>query len=165
MVLARAGLYAVAVGSAGGVAVTVGLGHYHWAMLAATAPIAAADITGALTRTTHSIVGTYAGVALAAGLLSVDWTPLELVLLLTILQFVGEIYAVRHGSLALVFLTPVALMMTAFVVDTPAHQLIHDRLVETTIGVTLATSCVIVVERLVRRIRALPMCNADIGAP
>jgi hypothetical protein len=168
MVLARAVLYTVAVGSAGGVAVTVGLGHYHWAMLAATAPIAAVDIAGALTRATHSIVGTYVGVALSAGLLAVDWTPLELVLLLALLQFAGEVYAVRHGSLALVFLTPVALMMTAFVVDTPAHQLIYDRLVETTIGATLAIGCVIVAERLVSRVRTsrtYRTCSAAIGAP
>lgn len=136
--LARASRYAVAVGAAGSVAIASGQGHQHWAILAATAPIAAADLAGAANRVVHSIIGTFAGVALTGALLQVDWSPLGLALLLAALQFANELYAVRHYSLALVFLTPVALMMTSFVVATPARELIGDRVVETGIGAALA---------------------------
>ncbi|MCT1602824.1 FUSC family protein [Kocuria sp. p3-SID1433] len=136
--VARACRYAVAVGAAGSVAIASGLGHHHWAILAATAPIAAADLAGAANRVVHSIIGTFAGVALTGALLLVEWSPLGLALLLAALQFANELYAVRHSSLALVFLTPVALLMTSFVVTTPARELIGDRVVETGIGAALA---------------------------
>ena len=146
--LARASRYAVAVGAAGSVAIASGLGHHHWAILAATAPIAAADLAGAANRVVHSIIGTFAGVALTGALLLVDWSPLGLALLLAALQFANELYAVRHYSLALVFLTPVALMMTSFVVATPARELIGDRVVETGIGAALALLLVSATSRL-----------------
>lgn len=136
--LARASRYAVAVGLAGAAATASGLGHYHWAILAATAPIAAADLAGAANRVVHSVIGTFTGVALTGLLLLIDWSPLGLALLLAALQFANELYAVRHYSLALVFLTPVALLMTSFVVTTPAHELIGDRVIETGIGAVLA---------------------------
>jgi len=164
MVVTRAGLHAVAVGAAGGAAIARGLGHCHWAMLAATAPIAAVDIAGALTRAVHYIVGTHAGVAVSAGLLLTEWTPLQLVLLLALLQVVGEIRALRHGSPALDFLTPVALMMNTFVIVTPAHRLIHDRFVGTTIGAALAVGLLLVADRTVWRAITPRTCAAATGS-
>jgi uncharacterized membrane protein YccC len=152
-VLVRAGRYVLAVGLAGAVATTLGLGHHNWAMLAATAPLAAAGLAGRLNRAAHNVVGTYVGVGLSAALLTVDWTPLQLALLLALLQFAGEVYAVRHHSLSMVFMTPVALMMTGFVVSVPAHRLVLDRVVETTIGAAVAVALVLATERAVRRAR------------
>jgi hypothetical protein len=162
-VLARATRYAVAVGAAGGVAIAAGLGHYNWAMLAATAPIAAVGLARAVNRAIHIVVGTYVGVALSAVLLMVDWTPLGLVLLLAVLQFANEFYAVRHYSLALVFLTPVALLMTGLVVATPVHQLVYDRVVETTIGAALALFLLLVTHKNLYLLRSTPPSPAPIG--
>jgi hypothetical protein len=149
--LLRAARYALAVSLAGAVATALGLGHHNWAMLAATAPLAAAGLAGRLNRAAHNVVGTYAGVGLSAALLTVDWTPLQLALLLALLQFAGQVYAVRHHSLSMVFMTPVALMMTGFVVSVPAHRLVFDRVVETTIGAAVAVALVLATERAVRR--------------
>lgn len=154
MLMARSARYAAAVSVSGSVAISLELGHFNWAMLAATAPIAATDVPGALARTVHNIVGTYVGVALSAVLLLVEWTPLGLVLLLALLQFASEVYVIRHYSLALIFLTPMALMMTTFGVNTPAHLLIYDRIVGTTIGATLAAILVLLTHSAVYRPRA-----------
>ena len=56
------------------------------------------------------------------------------------LQLCGEIYVIRHYGLAMVFLTPVALLMTGFVASQPVLELTVDRAVETTIGALVAVA-------------------------
>ncbi len=115
----HAGRYTVAIGAAGSLATLADLGHSYWAMVAAAAPIAAADATRGPVRAVHRTVGTYGGVLLTACLLTVDWSPLQLAVLLAALQFIGEVFVIRHYSVALVFMTPVALLMTEFVAAKP----------------------------------------------
>lgn len=105
-------------------------------MVAACAPIAAAS--GAMVPGIHRILGTYGGVLLAFTLLLVNWPHRQLVLLLSVLQFIGEIYVVRHYSLALVFMIPVALMMTEFVLPQDPFVLVGDRAPEPTVGAVVA---------------------------
>ena len=136
--LQRVGRYVVAVGAAGTLALLLGMGHNYWAMVAAAAPIAAADATAGLTRSVHRIIGTYGGVILTALLLLAPWTPFELVFLLALLQFIGEVFVIRNYSVALVFMTPVALLMTEFVARQPPHVLVMDRAVATTVGAVTA---------------------------
>lgn len=149
--LVHAGRYTVAIGAAGSLATLAGLGHSYWAMVAAAAPIAAADATGGLVRAVHRTVGTYGGVLLTAFLLTIDWRPLQLAVLLAALQFVGEVFVIRHYSIALVFMTPVALMMTEFVAAKPAGVLVTDRAVETTIGAAVAFIVILLTTRRQRR--------------
>ncbi|GAA1857443.1 FUSC family protein [Brevibacterium marinum] len=137
-IFAQSGRYAVGVGLAGSIAIASGLGHHYWAMVAACAPIAVADASGGMVRALHRIIGTYGGVLLTAGLLTVDWPPLGLAILLASLQFVGEVFVISHYSLALVFITPMALMMTEFVAPGPTGVLVADRALETTIGAVVA---------------------------
>ena len=141
-ILLHAGRYAGAVGSAGTLAAVLGLGHGYWAMLAACAPLAAADLAGGPARALHFIVGTYAGVLFSALLMQVQWSPVQLAVLLAVLQLSGEIYVVLHYGAAMVFLTPVALMMTGFTSDLPVGALVVDRAVETTIGAVAAVAVI-----------------------
>ncbi|WP_369045952.1 FUSC family protein [Sinomonas sp. P10A9] len=141
--LRHAGRYVAAMGLAGSLATALGLGHSYWAMIAAAAPIAAADATRGLVRAVHRVVGTYGGVALTAGLLTLHWAALPLAVLLAGLQFIGEVFVVRHYSIALVFMTPVALMMTGFVAASPSQGLVADRAVETTIGAAIAFAVIL----------------------
>lgn len=137
-IYAQAARYVVAVGLAGAIAIASGLGHDYWAMVAACAPIAVADASGGMVRSVHRVIGTYGGVLLTAALLLVDWPPLGLAILLASLQFIGEVFVISHYSLALVFITPMALMMTEFVAPGPTGVLIADRALETTIGAAVA---------------------------
>ncbi|WAP50527.1 FUSC family protein [Arthrobacter sp. ATA002] len=142
-ILAHAGRYAAAVAAAGSLALFLGPGHSYWAMLAACAPIAAADASHAPARAGHFILGTYGGVLLSALLLQPDWSPVQLAVLLALLQFGGEVYVIRHYGLAMVFLTPVALLMTGFVSVQPVWELTVDRAVETTIGALVAVAVIL----------------------
>lgn len=146
-ILQHSGRYVAAVAAAGSLAVVAGPGHSYWAMLAACAPIAAASTARAPLRAAHFIAGTYAGVLLSALLLQPDWTPVQLAVLLTLLQFAGEMYVIRHYALAMVFLTPVALLMTGFVSTQPVRDLTIDRAVETTIGAAVAVAVVLLTTR------------------
>ena len=146
-ILRHSGRYIAAVAVAGSLAVTLGPGHSYWAMLAACAPIAAVDAANVPVRAGHFILGTYAGVALSALLLQPDWSPVQLAALLALLQFAGEIYVVRHYGLAMVFLTPVALLMTGFVSVQPVWDLTVDRAVETTIGAVVAVGVILLTTR------------------
>lgn len=154
-VVLRAGRYMLAVGTAGAVAAVLGWGHHNWAMLAATAPLAAVGLSGAVAKAAHSIVGTYVGVGLSAILLGVDWSPVQLALVLAVLLFASEAFVIRHQSLGLVFLTPVALMVTAFVVAAPAQQLIRDRAWETTLGAAVGVTLILASHPVASRVRTL----------
>ncbi|WP_341392965.1 FUSC family protein [Arthrobacter sp. G119Y2] len=158
-ILAHSGRYAAAVAGAGSLALLLGPGHSYWAMLAACAPIAAADAAHAPARASHFILGTYGGVLLSALLLQPGWSPVQLAVLLALLQFGGEVYVIRHYGLAMVFLTPVALLMTGFVSVQPVWELTVDRAVETTIGALVAVVVILLttgrgaerVKKLLRR--------------
>ena len=99
----------------------------------------------------HRTVGTYGGVLLTACLLTVKWSPLQLAVLLAALQFVGEVFVIRHYSIALVWMTPVALMMTGFVAPKPAGVLVTERAVETTLGAGIAFLVILLTTRQQRR--------------
>lgn len=142
-ILQHSGRYIAAVAAAGSLAVALGTGHSYWAMLAACAPLAAADAANARVRAGHFILGTYAGVLLSALLLQPGWTPVQLAVLLTLLQFAGEVYVIRHYALAMVFLTPVALLMTEFISEQPVWELTLDRALEATIGAVVAVAVVL----------------------
>lgn len=145
--LRHAGRYMIALGVAGSVGAMAGLGHVYWAMIAAAAPIAAADATRGLVRAVHRVVGTYGGVLVAAGLMAVHWAPLQLAVLLAVLQFVGEVFTIRHYSIALVFMTPVPLMMTEFIAAQSTVSLVADRALETTIGAAAAFAVILLTTR------------------
>ncbi|QCB97876.1 FUSC family protein [Arthrobacter sp. PAMC25564] len=166
--LKHAGRYVLAIGLAGSIATLAGLGHSYWAMVAAAAPIAAADATHGLIRAVHRTLGTYGGVLLTACLLAVNWSPLQLAVLLAVLQFVGEVFVVRHYSIALVWMTPVALMMTEFVAPKPAGVLVTDRAMETTLGAGIAFLVILLTTRQQRRKgpeNAAPMPDRTGGQP
>lgn len=146
-IYSQAGRYFVALGLAGSIAIMSGLGHHYWAMVAAAAPISAAGASGGLIRAAYRIIGTYAGVLLTAALLTVQWPPLGLAILIAALQFVGEVFVISHYSIALVFMTPVALMMTEFVAPGPAGSIVADRALETTIGAVIAFFVILLTTR------------------
>ncbi|MGY3567774.1 hypothetical protein ACVWWH_003515 [Sinomonas sp. RB5] len=160
------GRYLAATGFSGLVATSAGLGHSYWAMVAACAPIAAADASSALVRAVHRAVGTLGGVVLTGALLSVHWSPLQLAVGLAALQFVGEVYVVRHYSVALVFMTPVALLLGQFVSAVPGEVLTRDRAVETLVGAAVAFGVILattVEQRRAERLRPDDAATPGLG--
>ncbi len=130
---------AIAVVAAGVTANALGIAHAGWAMVAAVVPLVAPELHHQLARSLHRIVGTLAGLVPAAILLALDLSPVGIVVALTVLQFGIDFTVARHYALALVFVTPVPLLITQLSAPQEAMPLLRDRLLETLIGVAIGT--------------------------
>jgi uncharacterized membrane protein YccC len=122
---------------AGLVATGLGIGHPYWAMVGAAAPLGFRDARGVAVRGLQRLLGTLAGVVVAAGLLLLEPSGLALVLLVAALQVGAELLVGRNYALALVLVTPLALLMVHLASPEPTGTLVWDRAVETLVGVVV----------------------------
>ncbi|OMH23678.1 hypothetical protein BKD30_11655 [Tersicoccus phoenicis] len=130
-----------------------GVGHSNWAMVAGIAAIAAPDAPARVGRAIHRVVGTLAGVAVSAVILGLRLGAWALALVIIVLQFLGELFVVRHYATALLFITPLALCMVQLSNPMPVGQLVVSRAVETVIGAAVAVVVVVLLEPAVARVR------------
>jgi uncharacterized membrane protein YccC len=121
----------------GAIATSGGIGRPYWAMVSAVVPLVARDLAAQVTRGLHRVVGTGLGLLLAGVLLEVDMGGLALVLVVALLQAGAELFVGRNYALALVFVTPLALLMVHLAVPVPTRELLADRGIETLIGVAV----------------------------
>lgn len=135
---AHGGRFLVATGLAAVVALIVsqaaGLSHVYWAQVAAAAPIAAPTHLARLQRGVHRMVGTLGGVGVTAFVLAFDLGPWQMLVLVILFQLLAELFVGRNYSLALLFITPLALLMTQLAHPVPAAPLLQARAVETVLG-------------------------------
>ncbi len=122
---------------AGAIATAAGVGHPYWAMVSAVVPLVARDLSHQVVRGLHRVIGTGLGLVLAAALLALDLPALAIVVLVGVLQVLAELLVGRNYALALVAVTPLALLMVHLAAPTPARTLVLDRGVETVIGVAV----------------------------
>ena len=110
---------AVGVLIAGGLALSLGLGHAYWAVVSLVAVIPPARAAHSISRSLHRILGTIGGVAVAAAVLV--WSPPALVVILVIVvcQFFAEMLVGRHYGSALLFITPMALAVSHLAAPAP----------------------------------------------
>jgi len=120
---------------AGTIATTSDIGRPYWAMVSAVVPLVAVDFRHQVVRGLHRVVGTFAGLVVAAGLLALDLGGLAVILVVALLQAVAELLVGRNYALALVAITPLALLMVHLAAPVPTSELLADRGVETVIGV------------------------------
>jgi hypothetical protein len=149
--------YASAVGAAGTVGVLSGSGHPHWAMAAAAVPLAGADLPSSVYRGIHRIVGSLLGLVLVAAVLF-PWpgSPLRafpgheaavLACLVIVLQFSTELFMTRHYGLAMVFFTPVILLIGQLAAPADPHLLVTERAAETLVGAAVGILVVVLIRR------------------
>jgi hypothetical protein len=144
---AKAASYVAAIALAGGLSVTLHIGHPNWAMAAAAVPLSAIGLRHRLTRGAHRILGTLAGIGLAALILltpGIPRTPLVLAMLVVALQFPTELFMTRNYGLALVFFTPLILLMTQLANPMEPGALLTDRAIETVGGALVGMAVAIV---------------------
>ncbi|TFB69888.1 FUSC family protein [Cryobacterium sp. Hz9] len=137
--------YVVAVAAAGALGLLLGIGHAYWAMAAAAVPLAGADLPSRVERGIHRVLGTYAGLGVTAGVLLLHPGTTVLVILVMVLQFPTELFMVRHYGLALVFFTPVILLMTQLASPVDPMSLLADRGLETLIGAMVGITVVLLI--------------------
>lgn len=122
---------------AGAIATAAGIGHPYWAMVSAVVPLAASTLRPQLTRGVNRIVGTGLGLLVAWALLSLPLSDLALVSVVIGLQVTAELLIGRNYAIALMAITPLALLMINLVHPLPTRTLLTDRAVETVIGVAI----------------------------
>lgn len=126
--------FLVATSAAGALGMASGLSHAYWAMVAAAAPIAAPDLSARLQRGVHRMVGTLAGVGVTAVVLAMPLRQWHVVVLVIAFQFLAELFIGRNYSVALLFITPLALLMSQLAHRVEPGDLLQARAVETVIG-------------------------------
>jgi len=118
-------------------------------------PLAGADLPSSVHRGIHRIMGTFLGlVVVAVVLLPGPWGPLHyfpgveaavLALLVIVFQFGTELFMTRHYGLAMVWFTPVILLMTQLASPADPQVLIVERAVETVVGAGVGILVVVLV--------------------
>jgi hypothetical protein len=134
--LVHAARYAVAVSAAGACGLVLGIDHANWAM-------AAVDASGRVRRGIHRVVGTFAGLLVAALLLIPQ--PNVLAICVMALLFPTELFMARHHALALGFFTPLIMVMTDLADPAEPLALLADRGIDTLIGVGAAIAVAVLI--------------------
>lgn len=157
----------VAAALSGALAHLLHLGHVGWAAVSAVAVLQAVNRTHTMQRSIQRGVGTGAGLLL--GVASLAFAPgLDTtIVLVTVLSVLAELVVMINYALALVFATPLALLL-AHVGDRSGDPLVlaTDRLVDTVVGVVVAIGCAVLVRN--RRfagelVRAMARCREAIA--
>ncbi|APX33383.1 hypothetical protein BH708_12400 [Brachybacterium sp. P6-10-X1] len=140
---AEFGRFALAAAIAGVLGLASGLPFPYWAQIAAIAPLSAPGRTLQVERGLHRIIGTTLGIVTTAFLLSFPAEPWQLVVWVVVLQFLAEMYVLRNYSFALLFITPLALLMVQLAHPQPIGTMLQARVLETVIGAVVGIAVVI----------------------
>ena len=125
--------------------------HWYWAMVGAVAAVGGAHVTARLIRGVQRLTGTLLGVLIAAGLLALQLPPWLVIVVAVALQAGAELFVGRNYGIAMLFITPLALLMVSLASPVAPAMLLRDRVVETVIGVAVGTVVAIVSAVLRRR--------------
>lgn len=136
------GRYGVAALIAGIVATLSGIPSPYWAQVAAVVPLSAPGRRQQIERGLHRIVGTAIGVGLTAFLLSFPSEPWQIIVWVVIMQFLAELFVLRNYSLALLFITPLALLMVHLGRPGPIGEMLIARVAESAIGAIVGIAVV-----------------------
>ncbi|MFI5780589.1 FUSC family protein [Nocardia sp. NPDC051570] len=119
--------------AAGWVSMALGVERPYWAVLTAAATYVA---NTALTwqRAVLRVLGSLGGVLLFTALVPLLDSAVALVAVSLICMLLVEATISRNYGLAMVFVTPMALAMSEFVIHIPAHRLVLDRWLDTCVG-------------------------------
>jgi uncharacterized membrane protein YccC len=132
---------AIGTGVAALAATAMGLPRPDWAAVACAAVLLHDATRTTVRRAGHRAMGTAAGIGVAGLVLAAAPGALALVVLVVVLQFVVELLVARNYALAVVFITPLALLQGALAtgqLDGPVAGLLAGRLLETAIGCAVA---------------------------
>ncbi len=135
---------AVAAGVAGVAAMASGVGHPFWAVVAAVVPLAGQGIRTRTGRALHRVLGTLVGLLLAYGLLTMRLPSLGQIILVGVLQLLAELFVGRYYAVALVFVTPLALLMGQLAHPSAIMTVLWQRGIQTAIGSAVGLSIVVV---------------------
>ncbi|WP_446663883.1 FUSC family protein [Flexivirga sp. B27] len=139
---------------AGTISTSVGGSHPSWAMVAVVATLTGPRRQTQIVRGVHRVVGTLAGVLVAWPLLAAHPSPIVIVVLIMVLQVAAELLVGRNYAIALLAITPLALLMGQLSAPRGVGTVLTDRAAETALGAIIALVLLVPWPRLVRHRRA-----------
>ncbi|MFJ3639978.1 FUSC family protein [Streptomyces sp. NPDC090108] len=155
---------AVGTGAAGGLALFLGVGHSYWAAISAAAVLHSVSAWSTVQRSVQRTLGTAIGLLLTAAALVPHPGPVPIICMIIVCEFFLEYLVARNYGLGVVFLTPLALLLSELHTPISADQLLHDRVVGSAIGICvgLAAALLLVHNRAAARLRdALTACARE----
>lgn len=123
-------------------ALTLIIGHLlqfsntYWISIAAVAIIQGRNFEHVRQRNMHRILGTFIGIGLAWLILIFNPEKIVMIIIITVLQFIVEVLIVRNYGFAVIFITPLTLLLaeTGSEIHHNVENLMHARLTDTVIG-------------------------------
>ena len=118
------------------VAVLLRLERPYWVPVSCLAVIQGVSLRAVRVRQLHRIAGTAVGLLAFLAIAQVPLTPWTVAALLTLLTFVVETLVVRHYGLAVVFITPLSILLAeaARLGEVDPRVIMEARLLDTLIG-------------------------------
>jgi uncharacterized membrane protein YgaE (UPF0421/DUF939 family) len=111
----------------------------YWVSLACASALQGATTLAIVHRTIQRTIGTAIGILIGGMILFFHASPWELVLIVMVLQLIIELIIVRNYTLAVIFITPLAFIITFFShVELSTTTLIEARLIDTLLGAAVA---------------------------
>ncbi|MFF1395169.1 FUSC family protein [Streptomyces sp. NPDC058287] len=149
-------------GIAGGLAVAGGLEHSYWASISAAAVLHSVNLRTTAQRAVQRTLGTVIGLLIALGVLATVPDPVALACVIVLLEFLLEYFVPRNYGLGVVFLTPLALLMSDLAAPAPAGELVADRVLGSVLGIVVGLVCALLIvhdHAALRVERALATCT------
>ncbi|MCW3162681.1 FUSC family protein [Chryseobacterium oryctis] len=123
-------------------ALTLIIGHWlnftntYWISISAIAIIQGRNFEHVRQRNVHRILGTFIGIGIAWAILSFNPDKLIMIMFIVLFQFLIELLIVRNYGSAVVFMTPLTILLaeSGSLAPHDFQNLIHDRLIDTIIG-------------------------------
>ena len=136
---------AAAIGLGLGIGFGVGFEQPGWIAVSAVAVLQGATASVVWRRAAQRVVGTTVGFALAGALLALDPSLWTVAVVIIVLQMVVESVIVTSYGLAMVFVTPLTLLLVTLSLGTErSSELVPVRLVDTLVGSALAIAILFV---------------------
>lgn len=131
--------------TAGAIALVTGLTHPAWAQMGATATLQGTTTQHAVVRALQRGGGTVVGALLAWPLLAAHLPFAATCAVVVALQVVTEIVVGRHYGLAMLTITPMALLMTSLGAAADPGTMALSRALDTVVGAALGVLAVVLV--------------------
>ena len=122
--------------------------HWYWATVAASVVLAGTATTHRITRGLQRFTGTTLGVLVAALLLWLELPIVALLVVVVVLQGVAELLIGRNYGVAMLAVTPLALLMISLANPIAPSILVVDRVFETFIGSLVGTLIALISARM-----------------
>ncbi|QBJ93800.1 FUSC family protein [Streptomyces seoulensis] len=152
----------VGTAAAGGIALFLGVGHSYWAAISAAAVLHSVNVWSTMQRAVQRTLGTAIGLLLTSAVLFLHPGPVTIICLIIVFEFCLEYVVARNYGLGVIFLTPLALLLSELSSPVSASRLLHDRVIGSGIGISVGLVCALLLvhgRAAVRMREALHLCT------